>query len=193
MTALDHAERVGRLVLTPCEAFDNLPPGLPGRFAGLAGRLPGGLYMCAQTLRWPPMRRLPITFGWMATGPIPDELFRLWIEPLCTQRAIRRDLATYVRTTEDGCLMDAAERLRSFPRPVLVAWAADDRIMPIEHGRRLADLVPDGQYVEVAGCRTLMPLDQPTVLADLIRRFGRDHPAAGPASTNAPAPVEVDR
>src|SRR3954469_6131119 len=35
LIALEHAERLGRLVLVSCEAFDNLPPGLPGRFAGV--------------------------------------------------------------------------------------------------------------------------------------------------------------
>ncbi len=38
LLAADRHPRVGALVLTPCEAFDNLPPGLPGRVAGLAGR-----------------------------------------------------------------------------------------------------------------------------------------------------------
>jgi pimeloyl-ACP methyl ester carboxylesterase len=35
--------RVGRLVLASCETYDNYPPGLPGRVAALAARLPGGL------------------------------------------------------------------------------------------------------------------------------------------------------
>jgi pimeloyl-ACP methyl ester carboxylesterase len=35
--------RVERLVLASCETYDNYPPGLPGRVAALAARLPGGL------------------------------------------------------------------------------------------------------------------------------------------------------
>src|SRR3954462_10809723 len=31
LVALEHPERLARLVLVSCEAFDNLPPGLPGR------------------------------------------------------------------------------------------------------------------------------------------------------------------
>ena len=38
LTAEDRDERVGRLVITPCEAFENFPPGLPGRFAYLGTR-----------------------------------------------------------------------------------------------------------------------------------------------------------
>jgi hypothetical protein len=31
-------DRVGRLVLASCEAFDNTPPGLPGKMAVALGR-----------------------------------------------------------------------------------------------------------------------------------------------------------
>jgi len=54
LTAARHPERLAGLVLLPEEAFDNIPPGLPGRFAGLAGRAPGGLFVAAQSLRPPP-------------------------------------------------------------------------------------------------------------------------------------------
>jgi pimeloyl-ACP methyl ester carboxylesterase len=187
VTAVEHPELIDRLVLTPCEAFDNLPPGLPGKFAGLAGRMPGGLFLCAQTLRLRPLRRLPMTFGWMTTRPVPPAMFDPWILPLRTQRAIRRDLAKYVRTSDYSSLEAITDDLAGLERPVLVAWAADDRMMPRDHGPRLAELVPHGHFVEVADCRTVMPLDQPAVLAGLIRDFIRDHPAdpAAPGSTGS--------
>jgi len=91
-------ERVGRLVLCPCEAFDNYPPGLPGRNLELAGKLPGGLNALLQPLRLRPLRRLPLAFGWMSKRPVPDEIMDAWLRPLLTQRAIRRDLLKYVRS-----------------------------------------------------------------------------------------------
>ncbi|MGH9260451.1 MAG: alpha/beta fold hydrolase [Acidimicrobiales bacterium] len=182
VTAVEHPDLIDRLVLTPCEAFDNVPPGLPGKFAGLAGRMPGGLFLCAHTLRLRPLRRLPMTFGWMTTRPVPPAMFDPWIVPLRTQRAIRRDLAKYVRTSDYSSLEAITDDLAGLERPVLVAWAADDRMMPRDHGPRLAELVPHGHFVEVADCRTVMPLDQPAVLAGLIRDFIRDHPADPAAS-----------
>ena len=71
VTAVRHPDLVARLVVTPCEAFDNMPPGLPGRFAELAGRMPGGIFMAVQALRIPALRRLPTTFGPMAAAPDP--------------------------------------------------------------------------------------------------------------------------
>jgi pimeloyl-ACP methyl ester carboxylesterase len=59
----------------------------------------------------------------------------------------------------------------SFHRPALVVWAAEDRVMPPEHGRRLAELLPDARLVEVADSYTLVPLDQPASLAGAVRDF----------------------
>ncbi len=52
------AGRIARLVLTSCEAFDNYPPGLPGRAVWLATKVPGGLRAMAQPLRVRRLRRL---------------------------------------------------------------------------------------------------------------------------------------
>src|SRR5215217_6974421 len=49
--------RGGRLVLASCETDDNYPPGLPGRVAALAARLPGGLAAVLKPLRFRALRR----------------------------------------------------------------------------------------------------------------------------------------
>jgi len=160
LVAADHPERVGRLVITSCEAF-----------IGVLGRLPGGVNFAMQQMRLRPLRRTPVTFGWMTKRPVPYEVTDEWFRQLQTQRAIRRDLEKYLRTVDKRVLIDAADRLRSFDRPALVAWAAEDKVMPIEHGRRLAELLPQGRFVEIPDSRTLIPLDQPQRLAALIRDF----------------------
>lgn len=43
--------------------------------------------------------------------------------------------------------------------------------MPPEHGRRLAELLPQGQLVEIPDSYTLLPQDQPARLAHVIRDF----------------------
>ncbi len=167
-------ERVARLVLTSCEAFDNYPPGLPGHAVWLAAKVPGGLNAMLQPLRLRPLRRLPMAFGWMSKRPVPDEVMDDWLEPALTQRGIRRDLLKYLRAVDKRDTLEAAERLRSFERPALVVWAKEDRVMPPEHGRRLADLFPHGRLVEISDSYTLIPEDQPRELARAIRNFVRD-------------------
>jgi pimeloyl-ACP methyl ester carboxylesterase len=169
-----HDERVARLVITSCEAFDNVPPGLPGRILGLSAKVPGGLNALAQPLRFRPLRRLPVALGWMSKRPIPDNVVDGWFRPLLTQRPIRRDLLKYIRAVDGTELVAAAEALREFDRPALVVWAAEDRVMPPEHGRRLAQLLPRGRLVEIPDSYTLIPEDQPSLLAAAIRRFVRE-------------------
>ncbi len=176
LTAGLYPERIARLVLTPCEAFENFPPGLPGRTADVGIKMPGGTFLLAQALRVHALRRLPLTFGWMAKRPIPDEIFNAWLRPAQTQQGVRRDLAKYVRTCKKGDMLAAAERLRSFDRPALVVWAPEDRVNPPEYGRRFAELLPHGRLIEIADSYTLIPLDQPGELARAIRQFIQDTP-----------------
>jgi hypothetical protein len=56
-------------VLASCDAFDNFPPGMPGRVSALAGRMPGGMAMAGQLIRSGALARLPLTWGWMAKRP----------------------------------------------------------------------------------------------------------------------------
>jgi pimeloyl-ACP methyl ester carboxylesterase len=44
-------------------------------------------------------------------------------------------------------------------------------MMPSEHGRRLAELLPAGRLVEITDSYTVVPLDQPGKLADAVRAF----------------------
>jgi pimeloyl-ACP methyl ester carboxylesterase len=169
--------RVGRLVLASCETDDNYPPGLPGRVAALAAHLPGGLAAVLKPLRIRALRRLPMTFGLMSKRPIPDALVDQWLEPALTNPAIRADLRKYAGDTRQGRrqLVKANSRLAGFAKPVLVAWAAEDKVMPMTAGRRLAASFPNSRFVEIPDSRTLIPVDQPRALADAIAAFVSDH------------------
>lgn len=169
ITAVRRPDLIAGLVLTPEEAFDNYPPGLPGAFAAVACRLPGGLSIAARSLRIPGFQRLPMTFGRMTKRPIPRETLHSWTEGLLTNPGVRRDVQRYVATTPKGCLRQAAEHLRDFHKPTAVVWSTDNRTMPRRHGRELADLIPGATHVEIEDCSVLMPLDQPKRLAGEIR------------------------
>ncbi|WP_327272223.1 alpha/beta hydrolase [Streptomyces sp. NBC_01224] len=168
-------QRIGRLVITSCEAFDNFPPGLPGSNLHTSAKLPGGLRLAFSLLKAKPMRRLPMTWGWMSKRPVPHEVMDAWFRPLWTSKEIRRDLRKYVLGVPPRSeLLRWAEKLRDFDRPALVAWAAEDKVMPPEHGRRLAEMLPKGELVEIADSYTLIPEDQPQQLARHIRNFLRN-------------------
>lgn len=168
-------ERIGRLVITSCEAFDNFPPGVPGSNLYTSAKLPGGINLAFKLLKLKPMRRLPVTWGWMSKRPVPHEVMDAWFTPLWTSKEIRRDLRTYVLGVPPKSeLLGWAEKLRDFDRPALVVWAAEDKVMPPEHGRRLAGLLPKGRLVEIEDSYTLIPEDRPAELSAHIRSFVLD-------------------
>jgi pimeloyl-ACP methyl ester carboxylesterase len=174
LTAHGRDQRVSRQVILPCEAFDNFPPGLPGKMVALAAAVPGGLRLAARQLRIGWLRRLPLLFGQMARRPLPDELVRGWTEPVLRQPGVRRDLLAYCRSTFDGpTLTRDTEALRGFPGQALVLWSPDNKVMPPEHGHRLAEILPGGRYVDVPGAYVLSMLDEPDVVAHEMGRFLR--------------------
>lgn len=180
--------RGARAVLVSCDAFDNFPPGLTGRALVLSGRLPPPLFgLFMQQMRLRAVRRLPLAFGWLTKRG--DAATARWLEPVLTETAIRRDTVRVLRgiAAEPDLLTAAAERLSAFDRPALVLWAAEDRVMPPEHGRRLAELLPQGRLVEVDDSYTLIPLDRPAALAGAVREFAAatQPPVAAPPSPGA--------
>ncbi|WP_329372178.1 alpha/beta fold hydrolase [Streptomyces sp. NBC_01483] len=174
----DGAARVAAVVLVSCDAFDNFPPGLTGRTLVLSGRLPPRLFgMFMGQMRLRPLRRMPVAFGWLTLRG--DAATARWIRPVLERPEIRRDAVRTLRAAaaDTGLLLTAAERLPAFDRPALVVWARDDRVMPPEHGRRLAALLPRGRLIEIDDSYTLVPLDRPTELARAIREFTRSSAA----------------
>jgi pimeloyl-ACP methyl ester carboxylesterase len=168
-----HDERIARLALCACEAFDNVPPKGAARLLPYIARVPGGIAAVVMPFRFDRLRRLPMTYGPLSRRPVPREVMDRWFGPVLAQPDIRRDLRKYVLGAAQGRrdLLAAADALRSFDRPALVAWASEDRLMPREHGRRLAELLPQGQLVEIADSYTLIPEDQPATLAAHMREL----------------------
>jgi pimeloyl-ACP methyl ester carboxylesterase len=165
------ADRIGRLVLVACEAFDNFPPG-PAKVLAHAARVPGGMWLLIRLLRVRRIMRSPNGYGGMSLRGLPDDVLDDWFGPARRSRAIRRDFAKFAASTPDrATLLAYSERLREFDRPVLVVWAAEDRMMPREHGPRLARLFPKGRLVEIADSSTLVPEDQPERLAEVLTSF----------------------
>ena len=163
---------LARVVLASCDAFDNFPPGLTGKMLVATGRLSPSMFgLFMQQMRLRPVRRLPIAFGWLTKRG--DAATARWIQPVLAQAGIRRDTVRVLRAVaaDKRLLVTAAERLPEFKHPALIVWASEDRVMPPEHGQRLAGLLPEARLVEVADSYTLIPLDQPARLAAAVREF----------------------
>lgn len=165
----NRTERIGRLVLVACEAFDNFPPGVPGyRLAKLA-TTPGGFGLQSLLMRSAAVRRS--IAATLAKHPVPDEMLCDWFGPFIQDREVRRELRSYCQSVPLDSGRNWSAALARFDKPALVVWAPQDQMMPPQHGRRLAELLPQGQLVEIEDSYTVIPLDQPRQLADAIRAF----------------------
>jgi pimeloyl-ACP methyl ester carboxylesterase len=171
LVALDHGERVGRLVLTNCDCFEVFPP---KEFVPMvkAARVPGALFAAVQPMRAAKARRSPLAYGWLA-HEIPDEVTAAWVQPFLEDADVRRDTVAFLRAMDKATMLDAAARLPSLEIPSLVAWGQDDRFFTPELGERLATAL-GARLERLAGARTFVAEDEPEALADLIRDFVRE-------------------
>jgi pimeloyl-ACP methyl ester carboxylesterase len=178
ITAANHPERIGRLVLTNCDAFENF---LPPAFRPLqwAARVPGALTGIMQGMRMTPMRRLPIAYGWLIKRDFAGAPTREWVEPFLSDGGVRRDTVKVLRGIHPRYTMDAAEKLRSFDRPALLAWAVEDRFFKVSYAEKLAATINGARLERIDDSYTFVSEDQPERLAELIARFaGEPAPAA---------------
>lgn len=169
VVAVDHPERLGALVLTNCDTFENFPPSF---FKALvhAAHLPGGLRAALAPMRTAAVRRSPLGFGLLSHHDI-DHLARGWVRPVFEQPAVFEDLRRFTVAMRPEVTLDAAARIGTFGRPVLFAWATDDKLFAIRDAERLAGLLPDARVERIENSRTFSMIDQPARLAELIVEF----------------------
>lgn len=160
------AGRVGRVVLTNCEAFDTFPP-FP--FSVIFRLLEGNRRMKVNLM---PMlsrtfRHSPLGFGLLA-NELDADLTRSWIDPALAQPGIRDDAVRFLRAVDPRELLDVSTRLKRYQGPVRIVWGMADRAFTPDLGRRLKRAFRDAEFVEVPDARTLVQLDAPQVLAQQI-------------------------
>jgi pimeloyl-ACP methyl ester carboxylesterase len=166
----EHPERIAKLVLTPSDSFEYF---FPPQFKPLQvlSRIPGGLNLALQPLRFKAIRKSPLGFGDVSKVGVPDELMVEALQPFFKDRGIRRDMTKFVRAVSKKDTLAAAERLRDFDRPTLLAWATEDKFFPVKLAERLMERLPNGRLELIDDSYTFVPIDQPDRLVALLRGF----------------------
>jgi pimeloyl-ACP methyl ester carboxylesterase len=170
LVAAHHPDRVGRLVLTNCDAFENFPPPAFRPVVRALARVPGAVAALDLLGRPRALRRRAMAIMPLTVEPIPDELVKAWLAPLRDPR-VRRDLVKLMRGMSSEHTLEAAKRLRVFHRPALIVWGKRDAFFPIKDAERLAATVPDARVELIENARTFVQLDAPDRLAELISEF----------------------
>jgi pimeloyl-ACP methyl ester carboxylesterase len=182
----EHPERIGRMVLTSCDAFEEFPPKL---FKPLmaAARGPKSVLALLGGMRSAAMRRTPVAYGWTAKHGIPDDVTQAWVTPALTDAGVRRDIAKVARGIDPSVTLDAAAKLAAFDKPALIVWGAEDKFFDPELGRRLAAVIPDSRFVLVEDSYAFVPEDQPERLAELLYDFAGSQSAGKVPAGTSPA------
>ncbi|MEV4126721.1 alpha/beta hydrolase [Nocardia sp. NPDC049707] len=167
-------ERIGRVVLTSCDAYEAFFPPLFAALPVLA-RMPGSLRPLTELLRIRPLHRLPIAFGWVTKRPVPPEIADSYLLPSRNSAAIRKDLRRFLKTVHRRYTLDAATRFPSVRVPVLIVWAREDKIFPVSLAERLAADLPNATLKFIDDSYTFLAEDQPELLSETILEFTRLH------------------
>ncbi|PZS14585.1 MAG: alpha/beta hydrolase [Pseudonocardiales bacterium] len=182
--------RVGRLVLTNCDAFDQFPPPPFGMIVKI-GRRPWRLRAMMAAIRPTRLRHSVLGYGALVRNPLAPDLTRRWITPALTDPGVRRDTARFLRGVNARDLLDVSTRLSRFTKPVVLIWGDADRFFTIGLARRLRDAFSNAHLVEIEGGRTFLPLDEPQRVAEEINAACHQPTANAPliAGDRGSAPV----
>ena len=175
----EHPDRIGRLVLTNCDAYENFPPRL-FKFLIYAARVPGAVAAVMQPMRFKSMRRTPIAFGWLTKSGSDEQALESYARPALANRGIRRDLSKAMKDIHPKFTLAAAKTFSAFDRPVLIAWSREKAFFPVKHAEQLARDFPSSRLEWIDDSYTFVSEDQPERLSELIASFARE-PVAQPA------------
>jgi pimeloyl-ACP methyl ester carboxylesterase len=161
LVAVHHPQRLGRLVLTPCDAYENFLPPMFRPLQALA-HVPGAVFVVAQSLRPRAARNLPLAYGWLTKRTIDDELSDAWLKPALADKDVRRDISAVLRGISSDYTLEAAKHFGDFSKPVLLAWAPDDRFFKMRYAERLLAAFPDARLELIEDSYTFVSIDQPS-------------------------------
>jgi pimeloyl-ACP methyl ester carboxylesterase len=165
-----HPERVGRLVLTDCDAFEDFPP-KAFKSLVIAAKVPGALRAGLAPMRIRALQRLPIAYGWLTRRPVAQDMIDGWVQPALQDRGVLRDARKALSQLDPRILLDNTPKLTSFDRPVLLLWSREDKFFKIDHAHRLAKIFPDARVQELTDAYTFVSWDQPGRVAEEVGAF----------------------
>jgi len=166
--------RVGRLVLTNCESYDQFPPDKLRKAAALCRALPRFAGAMIRLQNWLQLRSSAIRRRGLSTvtaSGLDDERAESFLRPAQRDARVAGDLVTAMAGERPQLLLDAAAAIGQFDKPVLLIWGESCDFFPMAHARRLASDFPCATLVPVPGAKAWVPVDNPAAVAGAIAEF----------------------
>lgn len=165
-----HPERITRLVLTNCDAFEQFFPPLVSPFH-YGARVFGVQF--TNFLAWALHARFVQRLFWGALAhrrPSPAELDAIF-SPLLHLPGVRRDVTRFLQAVSSRDTLEAARTFSDFRHPVLLVWGTDDPFFSFRLAVRLRQAFPQATLVRLPQSRAFVQVDQPEALAQQIIEF----------------------
>ena len=179
--------RVGRLVLTNCDNYDQFPPDALRKAAALSRALPRVARALLRLQLRPSGGRRKVVSSVTASG-LDDERAESFFGPAQRDRRVADDLVAASAGTRPQLLIDAAGAIPRFDRPVLLIWGESCDFFPMTGAQRLASEFPCATLVSVPGAKTWVPIDNPREVAGAIAASCRRPCRDGPRRAGPPMP-----
>lgn len=162
-------DRVGRLVLTNCDSYEHFPP---KGFAWMVKLMRAAQPLGKLLLRGFSTRpgRAAFLKSVCVTAPKGERATAVF-EAFATSPATRADALRVTQSLRPSVTLDAVDALRSFAKPVLLAWGEKDKLFPVDHARRLEADFSDATLEVIPDACTFVMLDRPQELAAAITRL----------------------
>ncbi|MCR9142106.1 MAG: alpha/beta hydrolase [bacterium] len=176
LTQLALAERpehpaLRSVIFTNCDAFEVFPP---ARFIYLRwiSHMPAFIAtILAWQMRLDLVRRLPFALGGLTKYRLSRETLERYAGPFSKNARVRKNTTKIMRDIHPRYTLAAAPKLSAFRRPVLLAWAPEDKLFPLRLAEGLAEIFPDSATKLVPDSGTFIPEDQPEALIKIVRDF----------------------
>ena len=170
LVAAKHPERLGRLVLTNCDAYNAFFP-LPLSPLQYGARLFGERFssLLAGALKYRFAQRL--FFQAVAKRRVDEKTLDAYLSPFLRNAGVRRDVTRFLAAVSNRYTLEAAKRFSDFHRPVLLLWGEDDIFFSSRLAHRLQRDFPDARLEFLPDSRAFVPEDQPQALASRILKF----------------------
>ena len=94
-----------------------------------------------------------------------------FFEPARRDRRVAEDLVAAMAGFRPQLLLDAAQVIPHYDRPVLLVWGDSCEFFPPGDAERLASDFPHATLRPVPGAKTWVPVDDPAALTDAIAGF----------------------
>ncbi|BCS97196.1 hydrolase [Desulfoluna limicola] len=108
------------------------------------------------------------------TGPGRPPYLECARDVVLTNTNTPHDLKALTYTTRDGLFQDFLDqRLSELNLPVLCIWGKNDKVVPLEVGKRVARLLPHVRLVQVPGTGHMLPWEEPEVMTSEILEFAK--------------------